>query len=305
MSLDPLSFGKFDVEHALNIYAYSYATLPAQALYDPHSVAHVRKTSESFHIYVIGHTPVVEQRSFDFRKGLFHITVIYMGKELELTFPVPPELKFVRTEDTCHFEDPAGEIRMIDPLQILLALGRRVGGCPFKVQYIGQAYGDDGSRDAIDRLLKHETLQKIAIRGSEAGQVLQIVLLELHTDNRVIFAFLPNAEIRDKDGARAKMGIDKLFGTTEAERVSLYEAALIRHFSPPFNKEFKNSFPSTNLKLLQDCYDKDFLALTAEICFDEFPYAFYSEAVAPKYEHIITYDLQNDDQRKVFFHLGL
>ena len=131
--------------------------------------------------------------------------------------------------------------------------------------------------------------------------MLQIILLELNMGNRVTFAFLPNAEHQDEDGSRQKMGIEKLFNTTEAERVSLFEAALIRYFAPEFNKEFKDSFPSTNLKILQDCYDKDFLAITAEICFDEFPYILYSEAVPKKNYHIITYDLHEDEQRKVFF----
>ncbi len=38
------------------------------------------------------------------------------------------------------------------------------------------------------------------------------------------------------------------------------------------NKEFKDSFPSTNMKCLQDCYDKDFSAIVAEFCFDEIPF---------------------------------
>jgi len=39
----------------------------------------------------------------------------------------------------------------------------------FEVKYIGQAYGDAGSRNALDRLLKHETLQKIALNGAPNG----------------------------------------------------------------------------------------------------------------------------------------
>ena len=46
----------------------------------------------------------------------------------------------------------------------------------FEVLYIGQAFGDGGSRNALDRLLKHETLQKIAVKGVPAGSVLMLLL---------------------------------------------------------------------------------------------------------------------------------
>jgi hypothetical protein len=174
------------------------------------------------------------------------------------------------------------------------------GGFRFEVKYIGQAYGSDGSRDALDRLLKHETLQKIAVKGVPKDHVLQVLLLELQADNRIITAFMPSAQSKDDHGLRRKSGLDKLFGTSDAERVSLYEAALIRYFSPEFNKEFKNSFPSTNLKILKDCYEKDFLAVTAQICFDDFPFVLCSEVVAPKFEHIVTHDLHGDKDRRVF-----
>ena len=82
----------------------------------------------------------------------------------------------------------------------------------------------------------------------------------------MVTVFNHHAKNKDEDSSRIRSGIDKLYGTTEQERIALYEAALIRYFSPPFNKEFKNSFPSTNLKILQDCYEKDFAAVIAEIC---------------------------------------
>jgi len=75
--------------------------------------------------------------------------------------------------------------------------------------------------------------------------------------------FNPWANDKCRGSERIKKGLDKLFGTNEAERTTLYEASLIRYFQPPFNKEFKNSFPSTNMKVLADCYDK--VSISAEI----------------------------------------
>ena len=114
--------------------------------------------------------------------------------------------------------------------------------------------------------------------------------------------FNPHAENKDKEGTRIKAGLDKLFDTDEAERITLYEAALIRYFEPEFNKEFKKSFPSTQLKVLEDCYDKDFSAVVAEICIDDLPFLIGSETVAPAQYHIAKHDLHDEDERKAFFY---
>jgi len=83
--------------------------------------------------------------------------------------------------------------------------------------------------------------------------------------------------------------------------VTLYEPSLIRHFQPPFNKEFKESFPSTNLKVLADCYDKDFSTLISEICIDELPFKMTSDAVPPSQYHTAKFDLHEDEVRQIFF----
>lgn len=111
----------------------------------------------------------------------------------------------------------------------------------------------------------------------------------------------PYAKIKDENSSRIKSGLDKLYETTELERISLYEAAFIRYFSPEFNKEFKNSFPSTNLKILQDCYKKDFSAVIAEIYIDILPFKLFSESVESSFYHIANFNLHEDSARRVFF----
>jgi hypothetical protein len=67
------------------------------------------------------------------------------------------------------------------------------------------------------------------------------------------------------------------------------------------DREFIDSFPSTNLKILQDCYDKDFAAVSAEINFEPPPLTLYSESVAASSRHLAYFDLHDDAARKVFF----
>jgi tRNA nucleotidyltransferase/poly(A) polymerase len=111
----------------------------------------------------------------------------------------------------------------------------------------------------------------------------------------------PFAKDTESGTTRIKQGLDKLFNTTEAERISLYEASLIRYFYPEFNKEFRDSFPSTNLKILQDCYEKDFAAVIAEICIDELPFYLWSASAKRSLHHIARHDLHKSRDRKMFF----
>lgn len=171
----------------------------------------------------------------------------------------------------------------------------------FEVKYVGQAYGQDGSRNAVDRLLKHETLQKIALKGVPDGHQLTLLLLAVQPENQLFTVMNPFAKNKDGSGERIKAGLEKLYNTTEIERISIYEAALIRYFYPDFNKEFKDSFPSTNLKILQDCYKKDFSAVVAEICIDDLPFQLFSGAVEQSFYHIAKHDLHQDKDRRAFF----
>ncbi|MBU2588879.1 MAG: hypothetical protein KJ872_12295 [Alphaproteobacteria bacterium] len=171
----------------------------------------------------------------------------------------------------------------------------------FDVLYVGQAYGKDGSRNALDQLLKHETLQKISVKGTPAGRRLTLLMLKIEPGNRMITVMIPWAGNKEDGPKRIAAGLDKLFGTSDAERVALYEASLIRYFQPPFNKEFKDSFPSTNLKVLTDCHEKDFAGLISEICIDELPFKLTSEAVEPAQYNIARFDLHEDEARRMFF----
>jgi hypothetical protein len=171
----------------------------------------------------------------------------------------------------------------------------------FNVLYIGQAFGEDGSRNALDRLKKHETLQKIAVKGIPQSSVLTVLMLAVEPSHQLVTMFNPWAKNQSQSSARIKKGLDKLFGTDEAERTTLYEASLIRYFQPPFNKEFKNSFPSTNMKVLAQCYDKDFSAVVAEISIDRLPYRLFSGVAPRKVDHIAKHDLHTDAARRVFF----
>ena len=294
-----LSKSLFDVEHALSLYATSFFYLPANLIYDSEVLKQYEEISKKCHIYIIGYLPKTKLLSWR-QVGRNAVLEYGIGSEKhDLNLPLPPGCTLDLNDLAPYAVDESGQKFGIPEEAVTHFMQQR---SKFKVKYVGQAYGKDGSRNALDRLVKHETLQKIAVTGVPADMSLQLLLLEVEPNTQLITAFNPFAKIKNESGSRIKAGIDKLFHTSEQERISLYEAALIRYFYPQFNKEFKDSFPSTRLKVLQDCYDKDFSMIAAEINLDDLPFQLCSEVVEPSHSHIAKYDLHIDKQRKAFFY---
>lgn len=292
---------KFDVEHALVLYALSYVTLPAEGLYDRQQLKSFEKLTKKCHIYIVGFVPRTELLGAHVDGVDLQMSFRVLGKTYDLRWVVDEGVEVVDTADG-WFLSKDGKLANLPSLDdCAIRLNREYGTGKFLVKYIGQAYGKEGSRNALNRLMKHEKLQEIAIKGVPEGYRFQVLMLALETGNTVVTMFNPHADDQSEGDKRIGHGLDKLFGTTEKERVALYEAALIRYFFPTFNAEFKDSFPSTNLKILQDCYEKDFSAVSAEILFEDFPFTLYSEVVSPKSHHMAYFDLHDDTARKVFF----
>jgi hypothetical protein len=292
----------YDVEHALGMHATRFVIIPASAIYEDDLLADFAEQITASHVYLIGHMPefqLVDSRAENDQVVICSYDVA--GVIHELRWAVPAGCTIGHTDGLCHAVDSDGVPVFASHEKAIRRLNDEQGIPGFHVLYVGQAYGDDGSRSAVDRLRRHETLQKIALQGAPVGHELYLILLEVEPQNTVFTVFCPEAQNKDEGGERISMGLDKLFNTNEAERTALYEASLIRYFQPKYNKEFKNSFPSTNLKVLADCYAKDFSAVVAELCNERFPCEIFSERVAPSRFHIVTHDLHAEAARKLFF----
>jgi hypothetical protein len=293
----------YGIEHSLGMYAASYFTIHAAEIYDKEALKPYMEVIETCHIYLIGLTPIIEFVNAVQKNDLLNLTYKIAGQNYVLSFELAEGFNLKSDKGLHYVEDPNGKRSWPDGDYIQSRLSTETNAVNFEVKYIGQAYGKDGSRNAVDRLLKHETLQKIAVKGIPKGYRLTLLLLAIQPNNQLFTIMNPFAKNTDEGPARIKAGLDKLFDTTEQERITLYEASLIRYFYPEFNKEFKNSFPSTKLKVLQDCYEKDFSGVVAEISIDDFPFKLFSDIVPPKNDHIATHDLHKDDNRRMFFGL--
>jgi Ribosomal protein L7/L12 dimerisation domain len=293
---------KFGVEHALNLHAHSYSLFPALTIYDEEALKPLMPVIEKCHIYFIGKVPRVDFVGARQSDRTLFVSMEVLGKVYEINWPLPEGMNLMEEEELWYLLDEQGRRSFPTTEAKYQKLAQTYDCLQFDVQYIGQAYGTDGSRNALDRLKKHETLQKIALQGVPEGCRLELLLLQVVPATRVITVFNPKAEDKTHGGERIKAGLDKLFGTDEKERVSLFEAACIRYFMPPFNERLKDSFPSTNMKVLKDCYDKDFSAIIAEIGFDaRLPFKLCSDQVDPKDHHIASFNLSKEEDRAVFF----
>ena len=291
----------FDVEHALGMYATSFCIIPAESIYDKEALAPLMSVIKTCHIYLIGYVPKIDFVGAKQDSNKLSLFFSILDDKYTLETDVPDGLKLEQDDGAFFLSNEQGERILPDKSSIQVRLCHESNVVNFEVKYIGQAYGKDGSRNAIDRLLKHETLQKISLKGVPDGYQLTLLLLEVQPNTQLFTVFNPHAKNKDEDSYRIKAGLDKLCGTTEQERIALYEASLIRYFLPSYNKEFKNSFPSTNLKILQDCYEKDFAGVVAEICINELPFKLFSETIKAKNYHIAKHKLHDDEARKIFF----
>lgn len=294
---------KFDVEHTLSMYADDFCYLTASQIYNQNIPDKILEIISRCHVYLIGLVPKIDISAVNQIGQTMFTEFQYLGDTHQVGTPLQDGYKLSKIDQEWVVEDIDGSLFAPDKWELLLELVKTTGFIDFDVQYIGQAYGKDGNRNALDRLRKHETLQRIAVEGVPDTHQLGILMLSIQAGNQLITLFSPNAEDKSQGEQRISAGIEKMENTPERERITLYEASLIRHFQPTFNKEFKNSFPSTNLKVLGDCYEKDFAGVSAEICFENFPFQFKSQKIKSTQFVIVQHNLHEEEGRKMFYGL--
>ena len=178
------------------------------------------------------------------------------------------------------------------------------------ILYIGQAFGKDGNRNALDRIQSHSTLQLIyseAIRKNPDDEI-WICLLSFE---QACFTVLDghtkfSEEEREKDEKTYKDTFWKINyeGLDEGQKINFTEAALIRYFQPPYNKEYKDTFPTKTHTSYSECYDLDINSICFEMeTSDSIHCKFYSSTVERNSLHMATFLLHSPEERRMFFDL--
>ncbi|MFT5618879.1 MAG: hypothetical protein ACI85I_002114 [Arenicella sp.] len=178
----------------------------------------------------------------------------------------------------------------------------------FEVLYVGQSYGVEGSRTAPDRLVNHSTLQGIyseAIMNNPDSEI-WLALASFIQINVTMFdgrSSFTDEEI-SKDEERYGKVFDKLnfYGINEQQKINFTEAALIKYFAPPYNKIYKESFPSPAHSTYSECYELDVNSVCIEMnTFDSMNIQFYSETVDRTPCHMHNFLLHSKNERESMF----
>jgi len=171
-----------------------------------------------------------------------------------------------------------------------------------EILYIGQAYGDKGKRNALDRLKSHSTLQEIQadVLSHDPDSDILLLIVEYAPPflNTMFNPFNPKFSGKEDDEHLLAILRKKYM---ESRLVTLAEAGLIRYFNPAYNLVYANSFPSTNMKSLEECYDLDILALSVEIDTEILGLNIYSKQTERKCHHLAIYSLHPTEERTNYF----
>lgn len=181
----------------------------------------------------------------------------------------------------------------------------------YEILYIGQSYGKNGKRTAIDRLASHETLQKIYTHASTRFPESDIwIMLTNFSQQSVLFSAgsdLVKVKKRDKkieDGKVTTFFKENGLEITERQSINLTEAALIKYFEPEYNTNFKDNFPNPNHKSYSNCYKLDIRAINIEIGTREMIRKIYTKTSGRKSYHSKTFEFASDKDRISFLDLG-
>lgn len=313
---------KYLSEHAVNLFSASWLMMQASELMSDGVMQEDEKEiSDNCHIYLIARRPLLHfcPETFSFENGVCSGNVVYSkGGEKKLV-PFAREFPFldgaVRLElsnfphrEFWTYNEQGNKVRQMSASAITTILGLHVD-LPdlsnIEVLYVGQAYGD-GRRAAFDRLKSHSTLQKILADVQYRTPESEVyVLLFEYKPYRIITMMdgMADAEVKDQ------VDTDRFFSIVnnpldEKQQICLIEAALIRYFQPPYNKIYRDNFPSNKHKILEGCYKLDFSGIVAEINTDEMMFKLYSKSIEPSLHHISCINLVGHENRWGFFHMS-
>jgi hypothetical protein len=157
----------------------------------------------------------------------------------------------------------------------------------YEVLYIGQAYGKNGKRTALNRLSNHSTLQEILNETLSSYPDSDISIL-LANFQQVLYTAMGAGNPKQEkditeDEIRFKNFSDKeTFSFTEKMKINFTEAALINYFKPKYNQKYKNNFPDKSHNSYQKCYDLDLKSMIIELDTSESKRRLFSDVVVER-----------------------
>lgn len=169
-----------------------------------------------------------------------------------------------------------------------------------EIVYIGQSFGN-----MRNRLEKHEKIKEVALQVIEENSNEEILVLCFAvqcTDNVSAFVMAStNIDVLEESFNTMRKKAGKR--VSAQQKVTLFEASLIKHFQPLYNTEYKVSFPGSGYTSYDQIYQTDFDYLSMGIAVPEdFNVRIYSRhANQPAFAHGGHFPLQTQHDKQSLF----
>lgn len=236
-------------------------------------------------------------------------------ERIEIQFRALNELG--RTDLTVRSEYPYTEVSFVAPdgEQVLFAKAAMLLGLcgpmywehlDLEVLYVGQSYGEGGSRTAVERLQSHSTLQGIYAEALRQSPDQEIWLILLCFERYMLGSFdgiTKNYQTTEEEDDRHRN--DVIYNpVSEQQEVNFTEGALIKYFRPEYNIKYKDTFPSPGHITYEQCYAIDLNMVAVEVQTEDLMLRLWSPTVPPQWIHIAKFPLHNEQERRAMFDLG-
>ena len=275
---------RLPTEFTINMFLDKLMILQQSELEDVNSYNYFDKNSPC-HIYFVCRRPriIIDPKKFKATEESIEMLFKIQRQDKFEDFPLIFENPYKDASITIESEYPFSIFKFLKQDEVLSrakaavflqAFDRYYTNATFldlEVLYIGQSYGVNGARTAPDRLKNHSTLQGIYSAAIQKNpdfeiwlmlasfQQLNITMMDGHTEY--------TEEELEADNLRFSGVYNKLHyeGIHEQQKINFTEAALIRYFEPPYNIEYKNTFPNPAHKTYAECYELNINSVAVEL----------------------------------------
>lgn len=270
------------------------------------------------HIYIIGKRPriSIDPKSIKIDGEKIYVDYFKQIGDQKIRIPIIGMNQLGTNNITVTSEYPYTELVITDndtnevfhqkaALQLMNFGPTMVQHLNLEVLYIGQSFGSDGSRNALDRLKNHSTLQNIYAEAINRSPDQEVWMLLCDFNEIMLTSF----DGRSKEYATTMEEDKKHYlnvmenPISEQHKINFTEAALIKYFQPEYNKVFKDSFPNPAHSTYSECYDIDLNMVSVEINTDDLYFQLWNKHVSPKFVHFAKFPLHSRDDRKYMFEI--
>ncbi len=248
---------KYLTEFALNSFGTWRILLQQDNLEDP-DLPNQLPPDVRFHIYMVTRRPRIAfdpeslkfegktfTGAFTIQKGSTLERHEFTAKNLFHTDKLKIECPYPHTE--CKVFDEAGKQLSAGKVPLILTnfSTDMWEHMDLEVLYVGQSYGEEGSRVAPDHLKSHSTLQGIYAEAIRRPPDMDIWIV-LWSFEPILMTSIGGGSAFEVTMEQDQQHRDRVLDATfsEQQQINFTEAALIRYFQPEYNKIYKDTFPN-------------------------------------------------------------